>query len=547
MWVRICITEVRGTEVDGENDENSHVAVEGSINTTAAAASTTATDLMAFETPPIIGALPIQEPSPSFSVFSASTTPLTTRSHSPSPSPTLSHTTIVQTHEDRLRTLSSTLLALNEEQATLQSSLKSTRRDAQKTTTTLRSEIDVLRRTSEKAVVAEGKARQRVRALEDAVKRANEGREEVERDTERNERAVPALREREASAEEELKRIREEADGVRAEKERKDEEVRKRKESTKAECANLTQKLERLGMKKERLEGSVIPDLEAQLAEIERKIELTEQGRRLQQDGGAIGESPMGKSQRRRQSYAGTIEWPGPNAVQRPPGQLSPAQVNLPIQASRHQPRSQSMYRQGTDGVSSGFGAAGGLMHTPSASLSHSTVPMNSGMGHSNNMVFNLASSSSSSLSRSTSATVTYTLSSSATPFEPTRSFRSSFPLSSPTPNVSNGAFSVGSGQSAFGPSSPVVGSPLPPSTSGPGTAFLPSLPSSASSVFSSNQSGSGMLPSPIQRPTHTANSSSGSVGAPTSVTAQLMRLGRPTISKVVNEESGARTTSEGR
>ena len=496
---------------------------------------------MAFETPPIVGALPIQERSPSFSVSSPSTTSSTPRSHSPSPSPTPSHTTIVQTHEDRLRTLSSTLLALNEEQATLQSSLKSTRRDAQKTTTTLRSEIDILRRASEKAVIAEGKARQRVRALEDAVKRANEGREEVERDTERNERAMPALREREASAEEELKRIREEADGVRAEKERRGEEVRKRKESTKAECTNLAQKLERLGMKKERLEGSVIPDLEAQLAEIERKIELTERGRKLQQEEGAIGES-MGRSQRRRQSHAGTIDWPGPNVVQRPPGQLPPGQVNLPIQASRHQPRSQSMYRQGTDGAPSAFGATGGLMHTSSASLSHSAAPMRPGiLGHSNNMVFNLASSSSSSLSRSTSSTVTSTLSSNAAPFEPTRSFRSSFPLSSPTPNMPSGTFSAGSGQSPFGPSSPVVGSPLPPSTSGSGTTFLPS---SVSSVFSGNQSGSGMLPSPIQRPTHVASSSSGSVGAPISVTAQLMRLGRPAISK---GESSARTTSEGR
>ena len=491
---------------------------------------------MAVETPPIVGALPIQESSSSFSISSPSTTPSTAASHSLPPSPTLSHSTIVQTHEDRLGALTSRLSALNEEQVTLQSSLKSARRDAQKTSTGLRNEIDVLRRASEKAVVAEGKARQRVRALEDAVKRASEGREEVERETERNERAMPALREREATAEEELKRIRGEADAVRAEKERRDEDVRKRKESTKAECANVTQKFERLGMKKERLERSVIPDLEAQLAEIERKIELAERGRKEN----AIGES-AGRSQQRRQSHAGTIGWPGPNAAQRPPGQLPSSQVNPVIQASRHQPRSQSMYRQGTDGPPPGLGATA-FAHTPSGSLSHSTAPVNSGMSHS---VFNLALPSASSLSRSTNSTVSSFLSSKAAPFEPTRSFRPAFPLSNPTPNTPSGSFSVGSGQGAFGPSSSVIRSPLPSSTSNSGTTFLSSP---ASPAFSGNQSGPGTLPPPIQRPTHVSNSSSGSVATSASVTAQLMRLGRPAMSKVANgsSESGTRTTSGG-
>ncbi|KIK24393.1 hypothetical protein PISMIDRAFT_70401, partial [Pisolithus microcarpus 441] len=88
----------------------------------------------------------------------------------------------------------------------------STRRDAQKTSTALRNEVDILRRASEKAVVAEGRARQRVRALEDAVKKANEGREEIEREIEQSESAMPALREREANAEDELKRTKTEAD-----------------------------------------------------------------------------------------------------------------------------------------------------------------------------------------------------------------------------------------------------------------------------------------------------------------------------------------------
>ncbi|KAL4068615.1 hypothetical protein V8B97DRAFT_2008880 [Scleroderma yunnanense] len=540
---------ITSEEAEGPNieEENGHAPVEGTSTT----ATTTATDLMTSETPPIVGALPIQELSPSTSLCPPSPAPSIPVSHSPSRSATPTLAAAVQTHEEKLRALSSTLSALNEEQATLQSSLKSTRRDAQKTATTLRTEIDVLRRASEKVVVAESKARQRVRALEDAVKRANEGREEVERETERNERAMPALREKEASAEEGLKKTREEADGVKAEKERKEEEVRKRKESTRVECASLSQKVERLGLKKERLEGSVIPDLEAQLAEIERKIELAERGGKFQQgEGGSMGGS-MGKSQRRRQSHAGTIGWPSLNVGQRPAAQLPSAQVNPPIQATRHQPRSQSMYRKGADGPppglspSPGLSAAAGLMHSSSASLSHSTASVSSGLGHPNNMVFNLPSSSPSSLSRSTNSTVSSTLSSKAAPFEPTRSFRASFPLSNPTASIlSSGVFSGGTGQGTFGPSSSIIGSPLPSSTNGPGTPFLPSP---VSSVFPGGQTGSGTLPPPIQRPSHVSSSSTGFVGASPSVTAQLMRLGRPApaaISKVVNGESGARTTS---
>ncbi|KAI9460810.1 hypothetical protein HD554DRAFT_2176487 [Boletus coccyginus] len=159
-------------------------------------------------------------------------------------SPSVSSTSQTPTLEERIRTLSHQLNALHAEQATLQSTLKSSRRDANKTATSLRAEIDVLKRASEKAGIAEYKARQRVRALEDAC-----------------------LREKQLEAEEDL---------GRAEREKQEEEGRKRKESMKGECATLNQRLERLTVKKEKLDNSVIPDLEAQLTEIQREIEVAE-------------------------------------------------------------------------------------------------------------------------------------------------------------------------------------------------------------------------------------------------------------------------------
>ncbi|KAI6158176.1 hypothetical protein BKA82DRAFT_14171 [Pisolithus tinctorius] len=454
--------------------------------------------------------------------FAPSPAPSSPVSHSPSPSTTPTPTTLAQTHEDRLRTLSSTLSALNEEQATLQSLLKSTRRDAQKTSATLRNEVDILRRASEKAIVAEGKARQRVRALEDAVKKANEGREEIEWEIEQNESATPAVREREAKAEEELKRVKAEADGVRLEREKKEEGERRRKESMRAESVSLTQRTERLNVKRERLEGSIIPDLEAQLAEIERKIELVEMGGRQHQADESWDGDTKGKSQRRK-SHPGTIGRSRSNTTQKP---APTTQVNSPpIQLPRHLPRSQSTYHKGLDGglpglaSPPGFSFQSGLKHTPiSSTHTTSAVPVSSGLGQSGNLVFSTSSSMASSLARSTGSAVPSTLSSKAPPFEPTRNLpnKYQFGTNGSMTNLNAGTF---------------VASPT-------------------SLVFSSSPSGGGTLPTPIQRPTHTSGSTSSSGSQnPASVTAQLLRLGRPapvTLPKTANGENKARTSSSG-
>lgn len=545
MVVTSDATESGG--VGERSEENSAISVDWDVNGTTEEVTTTDTIM-----PPMVGSLPISE-----TTFAPSPAPSSPVSHSPSPSTTPTPTTLAQTHEDRLRTLSSTLSALNEEQATLQSLLKSTRRDAQKTSATLRNEVDILRRASEKAIVAEGKARQRVRALEDAVKKANEGREEIEWEIEQNESATPAVREREAKAEEELKRVKAEADGVRLEREKKEEGERRRKESMRAESVSLTQRTERLNVKRERLEGSIIPDLEAQLAEIERKIELVEMGGRQHQADESWDGDTKGKSQRRK-SHPGTIGRSRSNTTQKP---APTTQVNSPpIQLPRHLPRSQSTYHKGLDGglpglaSPPGFSFQSGLKHTPiSSTHTTSAVPVSSGLGQSGNLVFSTSSSMASSLARSTGSAVPSTLSSKAPPFEPTRNLRASFPLPHSTTNVLSGsAFPFGTEQNSFGPLSSATANKYQFGTNGSMTNLNAGtfVASPTSLVFSSSPSGGGTLPTPIQRPTHTSGSTSSSGSQnPASVTAQLLRLGRPapvTLPKTANGENKARTSSSG-
>ena len=377
-----------------------------------------------------------------------------TVNESSSPAPSISQT---PAPEERLRTLSLQLNALHAEQATLQAALKSSRRDASKTTTSLRTEIDVLKRGSEKAGIAEGKARQRVRALEDAVRRANEGREQAEQLTTVDEQELVGLGEKQPEAEEILRTVKKEADEVRAEREKREEEGMKRMESMRGECATLNQRLERLTVKKERLESSVIPDLEAQLVDIQREIELAERDGFQNSDiwDSLHGDPSRTETQRRRQSHPGTIGRPPAPRTCQPP--ISPPYF------PRHQPKSQSTYRTsnelGASGPSHPPGLAhpSGPLHSSSSSISHPvsspfTHSATPALSHSTNTGF--FQSPSSSLSRSTSSVGSSTLSSKAPPFEPTRKLRVS--LSSPGTSgalPSSGILSMSS-QGSFSPSS---------------------------------------------------------------------------------------------
>ncbi|KAF9239284.1 hypothetical protein BU15DRAFT_88073 [Melanogaster broomeanus] len=367
----------------------------------------------------------------------------------PTPSPT-------PTPEDRLRVLSHQLKALHSEQAALQAALKSSRRDANKTSTALRADIDMLKRASEKAAIAEGKARQRVRTIEDAVRRAKEGRVEIEQMTVADEQGLPGLKARQSEAEAVLRKVKAEADEIRAEREKREEEGRKRKENMKGTCATLNQRLERLGVKKDRLENSVIPDLENQLAEIEQDIEAAERTAHYDSTwDAALGDLENGETHRRHQSHPGSIRHPTQASVQRP-GQAHPMTPLL----SRHQPRSQSAYRWnefGPAGLPHPPGlaqpSASGFMHTPTSSMSPSAP---SGYPHSGSPASDFPQSPSSVLSRSTSSVASSTLSSKAAPFEPTRNLRAA--LSSPGTFSTSGAStpfpSIGPSSGAFVPSS---------------------------------------------------------------------------------------------
>ncbi len=175
--------------------------------------------------------------------------------------------------KDRLNQLQQTLAAVNSERETLLASLKTARRDAQKADAALRSEIDTLKRTSEKNTATELRSKQKIRALQEAVKRAQNAATETDEQADEVKRGEPDLHALQQAKEAEHAKIKQEADRVRKEREDLEEKERKRLDTMRAELAGLSSKLEKLSGKREKLETNLISELEDKLKEVEAEIE----------------------------------------------------------------------------------------------------------------------------------------------------------------------------------------------------------------------------------------------------------------------------------
>jgi hypothetical protein len=198
---------------------------------------------------------------------SASSSP----SQSPAPLPA------APTAEERAAQLQQTLSTLADERTELTGALKAARRDAQKADAALRAEIEVLKRASEKQVAAESRARQKILALQEAAKQADKATADALAEVGELERTQPALERSRDAKEREHGQVQAEANGVRAEREAAAVECRKRTDSAKAELGALGTRLDKLYVKRDRLEGTTIADLEEQLRELQEEVARVQQ------------------------------------------------------------------------------------------------------------------------------------------------------------------------------------------------------------------------------------------------------------------------------
>ncbi|KAK0204104.1 hypothetical protein DFS33DRAFT_1384361 [Desarmillaria ectypa] len=341
----------------------------------------------------------VSAPEPALSSPSTSPSPSTPSSNQHS-SPGFTPLTL----EDRLNQLQHTLNIMATERETLSATLKSARRDAQKADANVRSEIEALKRSSEKTAAAEHRARQKVLALQETVKRAQLSTKEIEGQVKKEEEALPGLQVQRDLKEGEYLKIKGEADRARKARESEAEKERKRVELMTGEYNGLNNKLERLQAKKEKLEKTTIPDLEEQLKAIELEIEIAELdpfGFPFAPDGQELDDDPILLHSYQTSSFPR----PSPAPIQRPQGSWS----SPPRQAQR----SSSLHYQKTPIVLSNPQRQSSLKATH----------------HSNS-----SSSSSSPLSAATS-----TLSSRAPPFEPGKPLRAAVWTGSTTSHDSRG------------------------------------------------------------------------------------------------------------
>jgi hypothetical protein len=176
-------------------------------------------------------------------------------SPSPPPTPSGGPSYPSQTFEDYLASLQLSLSHLQAEHETLSNTLKSSRRDSQRAQAAQRAEISSLKRAAQKHSAGDTRMKQKVRALEEAVKQAIKCREDVETEYTVLEAARVEQEADLADASRRFEETRVGAEEWRARREKAEEEAGSRLQGARAELAAVEARLEKLRIKRERLEG----------------------------------------------------------------------------------------------------------------------------------------------------------------------------------------------------------------------------------------------------------------------------------------------------
>jgi vacuolar-type H+-ATPase subunit D/Vma8 len=208
-----------------------------------------------------------------------------------------------------------TLLTQEHDQLTAQ--LKTARRDAQRADAALRSEIEALKKAAEKNAAGEQRAKQKILALQEAVKQALAAAVETDNTVKEMERALPELEVRRAEAEAEHARASEEAGRSAAETKAALDADRKKTAEVEGELASLTTRLEKVTAKRDKLAGETVPELEKELAGIHLAIEEAHREKEREME--------------REREFNHEIDYP--HHYTQPPPQPQPQPIRRPVHA----------------------------------------------------------------------------------------------------------------------------------------------------------------------------------------------------------------------
>lgn len=181
------------------------------------------------------------------------------------------------TIEDRAAQLRHQLQTLSTERNSLVTQLKTARKEAQKSDAALRADIEALKRAAEKHAPAEHRSRQKVLALQEAVKQTAVATTDTEQMVHDLHMGIPDLKGQETQAQKKHTEMEAEAQERRRGCEESIKSDQKKLQDLRNELSGLSNKLEKLSTKKDKFESDVIPVLEGQLVKLSQDIELVEQ------------------------------------------------------------------------------------------------------------------------------------------------------------------------------------------------------------------------------------------------------------------------------
>ena len=462
-------------DVDREIGESTssavHVNGHGHVSTQASSASFATANIPSTTSSTL--PTPPQSPGPSSGVAH-------TNGHSPSQSHHANRPSPISLEAYHAQ-LQHTLSVLQNDRTTLSQSLKSARRDAQKADQAVRSQIDILKRSSEKHTAAEHRSKQKILALQEAVRRAQAVTSELEKELKVVQAELPDLRKKKDQREKIWEGVRDNAEKVRRALEEETEVGRKRVERVEGELAALGNRLERIGAKREKLEGSgsnsssvsvsgdgstegdigakgSIKELEEELEEVQREIERLEQGEQFEQSpnaedgysydsssGGLEETGELGWDHDPRFSYLSQGFQPHSRHPSQTFSQLQVQQMlpspQLPGLISR--PPLAAVQGSGTSQVHSSNGSSG-HRSTLGDPFVYQSPPQSQTQTQAPSHRSNPSSSSTTASPSSLSPNVMTMLSSKAPPFEPShgvaQAVRGNFPPSFPLPSGAGGA-----------------------------------------------------------------------------------------------------------
>lgn len=163
-----------------------------------------------------------------------------------------------------------------QEHDSLTAQLKMARKESQRAENATRAEIEALKRAAEKQSVNDQRSKQKILALQEAVKQTLSASVDLEQQAKDLEETLPGLRKEERVVEDEHASVQDISKEKEAEVDQSIRADKKRMSELQSELSTLSNRVDKLAVKKDKLANETIPDLEQQLKDVRKEIEEAE-------------------------------------------------------------------------------------------------------------------------------------------------------------------------------------------------------------------------------------------------------------------------------